>query len=360
MKAAKIILNIVIIVIVLLTLSASIGTALFHKPVLLTVIKSNSMYPLWQRGDMLVIHNIDKTFPIHNGDMIIFHSETGPLASEGWIAHRVVGGNAQDGYVTQGDANDQSDQDSSIAPPIKREWIIGKVAMIGDQPLVLPKIGYLTLGVEQMKTARFVLPVIALLLAGIVAYMELTGRKKKKKNGKIDLPLIYIASGVTMIVVAMATMLINTQFITFSYEVGDQQGLLSGSAVGILQMGDVKSDNLSHLQNESFVPFIGLVDEHDPQLTVNHRSFILKHGETMNIKYTVTGKEKGHYDTPITVALLYPLLPPKIIHMLANINFWLAFTCVAIIPGLPFILYPLISRRMRRPIVRGIRKKWRF
>lgn len=360
MKTVKIILNLVVIGIVLLTLTASIGTAFFQKPVLLTVIKSNSMYPLWQRGDMLVIHNIDKKAPIHKGDMVIFHSETGPLSSEGWIAHRIAGGNAKNGFITKGDANDESDQSSKVAPRIQREWIIGKVATIGTKPLVLPKIGYLSIWVEGLKSARFVLPGIALLLAGIVAYNELFSRKKKKKKGKLDLPLIYIGAGITLMVVAVATMLINTQFITLSYGVGNQEGLLSGSAVGLMKMGDTKSDDLSHLENSSFVPFIGVVEENDPQLKVNHTRFILDRGESLDLQYTVTAKKVGHYNTPIKVALLYPFLPLSIIQKLVGINFWLAFGIIAIIPGLPFVLYPLLSRRMRRPIMRSIRKKWRF
>ncbi|WP_085523017.1 signal peptidase I [Tuberibacillus sp. Marseille-P3662] len=359
MKIITKFINLILTMVILIMLIASIGASVFHHPVFLTVIKSNSMYPLWERGDILVINHLSEDDAIRPGDIVLFKSEEGTLASKGWIAHRVTGGNSNKGFITKGDANEASDQALDQAPPIKREWITAKVATIAEQPMVIPRIGYLNLWMQNMENARLVMPIIALLLAGIIAYGEVFEQKRGKRKHKLDRQLIYIGSGFTMCLMAAAAMLMMTQFITLRYEVSEDQGLLSGSDIGMLRMGDVKSGRLSVLENSSFVPLIGFVENNDPQIQLNHRSFILTSDESMAIKYTVTAKHKGRYQTSLKVALFYPLLPAPILYKLATINYWLALFCVSIIPGLPFIAYPLINRRMRRSMIKQCKRSWK-
>lgn len=352
--------NILLIGIIGLTLAASIATEVFNKPVLLTVIKSNSMYPLWQRGDMLNIRSIPISEQIHKGEMVLFKSKEGLLASKGWIAHRIVNGDRKRGFITKGDANEKSDQALKETPPIQRKWITAKVATIAGHPLVIPKIGFLTLWVQHIKSVKYVLPLIALLLAGIIAYQELMSQKKRsKRNNQLDLQWIYFLSGLTIMVVSAATMIINTQFITLNYHVSDHKGVLSGSEVGILQLGTEKKGQLSKLQNSGIIPLDGVVSVNNPQVSVNHKYFTLYKGQIVHLNYSVRAKKIGHYHTRITIGLFYPLLPAPAIRKLAEINYWLAIGAISFIPAMPFIFFPFADRRLRRPLVKAFRKRKR-
>ena len=110
MKLFTRILNALLAIAILCTLIAAVGSAITKKPVLLSVIRSNSMYPVWERGDMVIIKNLNEKDIIHNGDIVFFETEEGSLSDKGWIAHRVMDGNETQGYVTKGDANDYTDQ----------------------------------------------------------------------------------------------------------------------------------------------------------------------------------------------------------------------------------------------------------
>ena len=152
MKIFSKILNILLAIGILCTLIAAVGSAITKKPVLLTVIRSNSMYPVWERGDMVIIENLKEKDTIHNGDIVFFKTKEGSLADKGWIAHRVMSGNDDKGFITKGDANDYTDQESDGTGPIKREWIAGRALTIGETPIVIPKIGYLSLWVEKYQS----------------------------------------------------------------------------------------------------------------------------------------------------------------------------------------------------------------
>ena len=75
----------------------------------------------------------------------------------------------------------------------------------------------------------------------------------------MELQLIYIIGGLTIAVIMGATMLASGQKVNLIYEVSDQgQGVLMGSDVGILQVGDEVSQPLSELSNGGFFPLIGV------------------------------------------------------------------------------------------------------
>ena len=93
MKVLSKILNTLLAIVILCTLIAAVGSAITKEPVLLTVIRSNSMYPVWERGDMVIIKNLKDKDTVQIGDIVFFKTDEGSLADKGWIAHRVMDGN---------------------------------------------------------------------------------------------------------------------------------------------------------------------------------------------------------------------------------------------------------------------------
>lgn len=359
MKTLSRIFNTVLIICILITLISAVGSAITKEPILLSVIRSNSMYPVWERGDMIIIENMNKNEKINIRDIVFFKSEDGNLAGQGWIAHRVIAGNLDQGFITKGDANDYTDQESDGAGPIQRDWIAGRALTIGEKPIVIPKLGFLSLWAEKYQNNPYTLPIFAVVLAVIIGIGELkSGQKRKKKNTGLELQLIYIIAGVTISIIIGATMIASSQRLNLVYEVSDKsQGVLMGSAVGILKVGDEVSKPLTELNNGGVFKLIGAITTIDEQIKLSHKNVPLSPGQQIDTTFTVVGEKPGKYESSIQVGLFYPFLPSSFIYFLAKKSYWLALAVVSFIPGLPLMVYPFIDGKMRRKMMSALRKK---
>ncbi len=113
----------------------------------LNVVVSGSMEPVFYRGDIVVVENIeflgmnefDAEKDVGVGDIVVYNAE--------WynspVIHRVIEkNNNSEGtyYIIKGDNNPTAD-------PLKvyPNQIISKVVTIGNHPVSIPYIGYLTL-----------------------------------------------------------------------------------------------------------------------------------------------------------------------------------------------------------------------
>jgi signal peptidase len=62
---------------------------------------------------------------------------------------RIVGGDQEQGFITKGDANENTEQERSRYPLIQPEWIAGVVPTLGQMPLKIPLLGYISVLLEQ-------------------------------------------------------------------------------------------------------------------------------------------------------------------------------------------------------------------
>lgn len=360
MKVISKVINIVLAAVVLVTVAAAAGSTITKKPFLLSVIRSNSMYPVWERGDLVIIENLSENAPIRNGDIVFFKTKEGNLASKGWIAHRIMSGNSKEGFTTKGDANPFSDQETDRETGmIKREWIAGRAITIGESPIVIPKLGFLSLWAEKYHSSPYAIPFIAIFLAILIAFGEMnSGNRRRKKS--IELELIYILGGLTISLIVGGAMLASGQRVNLVYEVSTQsKGVLMGSNVGLLKVGDEVSKPLSEINNEGFFPLISVISTNDKQVALSHVNIILSKGEKINTTFKVSAQKPGNYRTSIRVGIFYPLLPASVIFFLAQKSYWLTLVIVSLIPGLPLLVYPFIDRRMRGRTLKLFRRKTR-
>ncbi|MGD0476628.1 MAG: signal peptidase I [Nitrososphaerales archaeon] len=91
-------------------------------------VDGTSMHPTLEGGDLVVIQPVSLN-DVHVGDIIVYSP---PCSDEGFsVIHRVVGGTADDGFITQGDNNPLPDQGSGIAgTPIYQDCLVGKVVFV--------------------------------------------------------------------------------------------------------------------------------------------------------------------------------------------------------------------------------------
>ncbi|MDP5274381.1 signal peptidase I [Chengkuizengella axinellae] len=344
------------------TLFSAIGSAILKQPVLLAVIRSNSMYPLMERGDMVLVKRVREEDSVEIGDITIFKAEKGALASKGWVIHRLIEGNSEEGYITQGDANERTDQQDG-STLIERDWIVNETIKIGEKPIVIPYVGYLPLWIEELNFESSNLQLIAVGLTVYVVLNEIFNRRKKRKSkkpSKLDVPLLYFISGLTIAVMMLTTMVMSSKFMTFNYNVSDQsKGILMGSSVGVLKVGDEHTKDLVDLNNGGFFPLFVSVTSKDDQFELSHSYFHLNPGDEVDTKVTIRAQNPGKYNSKIHIGVFYPFLPLSLIHKLANISYWLALVTVSLVPGLPVMLFPLVNARLRRKTIRGVNEKVR-
>lgn len=349
------VIDILLYIFVGIVLTAAVTSTIWNKPMLFSAVRSNSMYPLFERGDMIFINSLNKENTVKIGDIVVFKAEEGSLSDQGYVVHRIIEETKDGNYITKGDANDYKD------PILKREWIYSKVVTLGKSPVKIPLLGYLPLWMESFQKNPYAMPIIAVILAGILGFSEFNGSKKnKKKKNNLDIQLIYFFSGLTLSIVMAATMLATSQRIILPYEVSENsQGVIMGSAVGILKVGDEKTIPLAELSNKGFMPITATITSKDKQLIFSHTLEALNKGDELKPELTLKAVNAGKYESVIHIGLFYPLLPKNLIYYLAKNSYWLALGVVSLIPGIPLMLYPIIDKTMRRKTIKEIRRKFR-
>jgi len=112
----------------------------------MNVVVSGSMEPVFYRGDIVIVEKTNflgiNEFNPNNakvGDIVVYNAAWFPNP----VIHRIINVtqvNGSEYFVIKGDNNDAPDP-YLVAP----SQVTERVATIGDQPLIIPKIGYITI-----------------------------------------------------------------------------------------------------------------------------------------------------------------------------------------------------------------------
>jgi len=337
--------------------TAALGTAILKQPFLMVPIRSNSMYPLMERGDAVFILPVDSS-KVTTGDIIVFRPEGGSLEAQGWIMHRVVGGNINVGFITKGDANEYTDQEHGDAKTVKPDSIAARAVTLVGHPLRVRLLGYPSLWLEQYSSSPYALPGCLGAVALLLIITELKNKRRAKRNKDVPAYIIYPAAGMVICLLLVATQIAASSFITLQYEVSPAgRGVMTGSAVGILQQGDEYTQELVTVTGYGFLPMVASITSDDNQFIINKELFVTKPGAEERPSVTVVAGEVGQYKSKVYVGMFIPTLPPVLIHKLAGMDFWLALGVVSLIPALPLMLWPVIDSRLRRLMSRAIRRR---
>lgn len=120
-----------------------------------TTVAGPSMEPTWHTGDLVLMYNTG-TWGI--GDAVVYEerSDTGVA----YVIHRIIDGNAKDGWTIQGDNK-----------PMPDEGLIAQERIVGEELLTIPGVGTALLSANAAK-----LPLLfgGLLAAGSLLYLAVT------------------------------------------------------------------------------------------------------------------------------------------------------------------------------------------
>jgi signal peptidase len=330
-------------------------TLLRQQPTLTASIKTWSMLPDLTRGDMVFLLPVGKSTKLSQGQIIAFSSPEHGISD--WTMHRIVGGDAESGFITKGDANKWTDQEGSGYPPIKQEWIGGVVPTLGSSPLKVPLVGYLPLWLEENVQSPIFITIFLLVLVAVLLLDEIFRSKKRRKKEALKKQHLYFIGGMAFAVLMGAIMLMGSLFVTIPYGVSSSPAVLMGSDVGVLATGTNSELTLAKVQKHGGVPSFYLAASYDPQVQLEQDFFFLRRGEETELKATLYAREEGSYQANITLLMVLPFLPPGIIELLAGTNIWLAFSVVSLLPALPLFILPYLERRSSRRFTRGWQRR---
>ncbi|QSG16009.1 signal peptidase I [Halapricum desulfuricans] len=351
--------------VIALVLLALVAGQLLGQPVLLSYVTTGSMEPTIAAGDGFVAIPAEAAGPIEEGDIVVFEAEE--IQGGGLTTHRIVE-ETDRGYVTRGDANPFTDQDSG-EPPVKREQIVAVAWQVGGEPVTIPYLGTFAEGVQSVVQAA------QLRLAGLLGTRSLLGTQG----------LAYLIFGLTVVLYAADVWFSNDRRRDRSR--GRDRGLSARLLVGVMAASLVlaataamvapagpqsfeivsaefeseRSDVIQQGTNETLqytvgnggqVPVYVYFEEGGENVDMRPASFTLAGNDVRNGTLTLTAPpETGTYRLFLTEYRYLGVLPEPHVRTLYELHPWLPIVVIDALIGVPFYVVGIAlvgSGRVRR------------
>lgn len=168
------------------------------------VVDGSSMEPTLQGGDLVVA----RTQPSYDlGDLVVF-----PVAGGRVVIHRIMGGSAESGWITQGDNNDRLD-----------DWVVPDDRILGRAWVEVPDVGGALLWTREHPLVFGAVVAAVVLVSGIVRLLArrrsrlhplladavASGRRTSRRAGRpVAEVLAFVSAGVAMVVAAVAVVVL--------------------------------------------------------------------------------------------------------------------------------------------------------
>lgn len=279
-------------------------------PVPLIVIESNSMSPQLVRGDVAFVVPAALSSP-RIGDVAVFRESEDEHAR--WVAHRIVDGNRQEGFVTKGDNNNAIDQASPDSSRVMPAYIAGLVVTISDRPLRIPLIGLLVLRAQEYVSAT-ILSWIALTIGIMFVAADVFGRARRSlvtRGNRIAGWLLWLPVFGILVLSLSETMIANSTEGTITYD----PALAAGSRLTSQQQLDYS------VSNDGILPLLLVLYSDDDRVLFSERQAWLSPGESQTVVISIADSDveqpADRYAEALFRAGAYlPLLPPRVLHEL--------------------------------------------
>ncbi|MCU4719009.1 signal peptidase I [Halapricum hydrolyticum] len=348
-----------------LALVALVVGQLLGQPVLLSYVTTGSMEPTIDAGDGFVAVPTAVAGPIEEGDVVVFEAEE--IQGGGLTTHRVVE-ETDRGFVTRGDANPFTDQDSG-EPPVRREQIVAVAWQVGGEPVVIPHLGTVAESVQGFVEA------LQFRLAGLLGTRSLLGTQG----------LAYLIFGLTVVLYAVDVWLSDDRRRDRSRQ--RDSGLSAHLLIGVMAASLVlaataamvgpagpqsfeivssefeseRSDVIQQGTNQTLqytvgnggqVPVYVFFQEGSQNVDIQPESFRLGGNDVQNGTLTLTAPpETGAYRLFLTEHRYLALLPESHVRSLYEVHPWLPIVVIDALIGVPFYVVGIVlvgTGRVRR------------
>ncbi|GAA0217875.1 signal peptidase I [Halobaculum roseum] len=334
---------------VLLLLVLGAGALLFGQaagqPVLLGYVETGSMEPTLEPGDGFIAVPAALTPPPEEGDVVVFDAQE--LQGGGLTTHRVVG-ETEEGYITRGDANPFTDQES-VEPPVPESRIVAEALQVNGQVVVIPNLGTGVLAIQGVATGAIGVVMSTLNLGallqgagpaqslvwvgiGLIVVSLVTGsagsdRRTSRSRSRKD----YVRTStfllvIVLIVVAPATASMVVASGTTSFDIVSSQSPNDNPLV----VGAGAETTIEYrVINDGFVPTLTVVEPQHPDLSVSQSVFVVparsERTTTLRIR---APEETGAYSRAIGEWRYIPVLPRSVILSLHAVHPYVAIAAI--------------------------------
>ncbi|WP_229112563.1 signal peptidase I [Halapricum desulfuricans] len=348
-----------------LALVALVVGQLLGQPVLLSYVTTGSMEPTIGAGDGFVAVPSAVAGPIEEGDIVVFEAEE--IQGGGLTTHRVVG-ETDRGFVTRGDANPFTDQDSG-EPPVKREQVVAVAWQIGGEPVVIPHLGTVAEGVQGgVETLQFRLAGLlgtrsllgtqgfgylifglTVLLYAIDVFLSSDRRRDRARERDSGLSTRVVVGAMAASLVLAATAAMVAPAGSQSFEIVSSE--FESERSDVIEAGTNESLQFT-VGNGGQVPVYVYFEEGSENIDIDPDRFDVGGDELVNGTLTLTAPpETGAYRLFLTEHRYLALLPESQVRALYSVHPWLPIVVIDALIGVPFYLVGIVlvgTERVRR------------
>ena len=343
---------------VLAAVVALLAGQLLGQPVLLGFVETGSMEPTIETGDGFVAVPSQLDGEPEPGDVVVFDAQE--IEGGGLTTHRVVD-ETNAGYVTQGDANPFTDQDSA-EPPVQDAQIVATALQVDGSVVTIPSLGTAVMAIgETLERGQTWLAAtfgvrsflgttgLAYLLLGlsVVLYALETIRERRERSPRdggsdsgergfkgLDPRLLAAGFALVVVVAASAAMLVPAG--THSYDVVSAQ--FESDRPLVIEQGTTEEIPYE-IRNGGFVPIVSYVEPGSGSVDVDTESKTV--GPRSESETTVAieaPEETGYYPTYVTEYRYLYVLPAPALDALYDVHPWSPFVAINAILGGGFYL----------------------
>jgi len=341
--------------IALLVLVAVLLGQILGQPVLFGYVTSGSMEPALSAGDGFVAVPASVAGDVDEGDVVVFDAQE--LGGGGLTTHRVVE-ETDRGYVTRGDANPFTDQDSG-EPPVKSPQIVAVALTVDGHVVAIPHLGSVVAGVEAAGSSvlralsvtglESGIRLLSYLLvgAGIASYVvgigRASGRVRSARSGRSrergpderwnDRQVAALLFG-GLLVVVTASMVVPSGPVEF----GIVSSEVEAPGARVIETGT--TDTTSYrVVNGGVVPIVSHVAPVSDGIAVDSEWSSVPGRSATNVSVTLSAPpETGYYRKYLVEYQYLAVLPRPTIQALHGVHPWLPVVVIDLLVGVVWAL----------------------
>ncbi len=329
-------------------------------PIGLGYVETGSMEPTIDAGDGFVAVPAAAAGPVEEGDVVVYDARE--IEGGGLTTHRVVE-ETDHGYVTRGDANPFTDQDSG-EPHVTDGQIAAKALQVNGEVVTIPHLGTAAMAVQSgLESTQWWLAsafgvralagsqglsylLLGFGLAVIVVSAVFDDRgtpdhdrsRSRTRTDAFDARRLVVGMGALVFVVALATMVA----MSGSVEIGLVSAEFDSERPDVVPAGETKT-HATELRNGGVIPVVSITEPASNGIDVDDDPRLLTRGKSVDATVALTAPpETGYYLRSYTDHRYFAVLPPPLIAHLHAVHPWVAMTSVAtVLTGLvvsPFAL----------------------
>lgn len=336
-----------------------VGFAL-GQPVLLSFVETGSMEPTLEPGDGFVAIPAQIAGETEPGDVVVF--EAREIEGGGLTTHRIVD-ETDAGYITQGDANPFTDQDSD-EPPVQEAQIVAVALQLDGDVVAIPSIGTaimalqsaldevqrqlaIALGTRWLMDAGGVAVILfgLSILAWIVDwYLEDSSsadrptEPDRSQNTGTSIRTILIGLTILMVVAATAAMVVPGG--SQEYELVSAE--FQSENPTVVQQGTSQSHDYV-VWNDGIVPVHVYVEPDSDRVAVDPEQVYIEQLSEETVTVTLSAPEEtGFYPMYVQERRYLAVLPSSVIDQLYVVHPWLPIATINAVLGGGFYLLGML------------------